>query len=155
MKLGAKIWPVAILFSILACVAACVATIIISLDYPVHLDDAYLSNHKVVDSNINEILANQKDFQAKYSFKFISDDKASITMSDSSAISDALKPKCVGLLTRPETNEFNHDLPCEIEQGVLSLKLPQRYERPGRWQILVRVNIADLSGFFKREFFVK
>lgn len=152
-KNSAKAWPIAIISSILACVAASVATIIISLDYPVEMDSAYLSNYKAVDAKINDILANQKEFEAKYEVKFLSDDKISVKLKASQGAPASLK--CAAILTRPETNAFNTDLPCAIDDGTIRLDVPQRFAKPGRWQILLRLSDDSISGFFRREFFVK
>ncbi|BCX80090.1 4-hydroxy-3-methylbut-2-en-1-yl diphosphate synthase [Campylobacter sp. 19-13652] len=153
-KNSAKAWPIAIISSILACVAASVATIIISLDYPVEMDSAYISNYKAVDAKINDILANQKEFEAKYAVKFISDDKISIKPRQD--LNEPLSIKCAALLTRPETNAYNADLPCSIgDEGIISLKIPSHFEKPGRWQILLRLSDDKISGFFRREFFVQ
>lgn len=182
-----KAWPIAIISSILACVAASVATIIISLDYPVEMDSAYLSTYKAVDAKINDILANQKEFEAKYRVKFISDDEISISLknnqilsqssndnnqndtsvatqnnpaktSDKKQLENALDGlKCAALLTRPETNSHNLDIACSIikDKFIIKLDLPKTFAKDGRWQILLRVSDGDISGFFKREFFVK
>lgn len=153
-KSSAKAWPIAIISSILACVAASVATIIISLDYPVEMDSAYLSSYKSVDAKINDILANQKEFEEKYEVKFISDDKISIKPRQE-AKDDGLNLKCAALLTRPETNAYNVDLPCSIGENFITLQIPHTFAKPGRWQILLRLSDADISGFFRREFFVQ
>ncbi|MDA3062161.1 MULTISPECIES: hypothetical protein [unclassified Campylobacter] len=66
------LWPYGIAFSIVAIIAACVATIIFSLDYPVHSDNFYFDKYQKVDENYNEIQISQAKFDEKYKI-FISD----------------------------------------------------------------------------------
>ena len=54
-------------------------------------------------------------------------------------------------LTRPETNEFNQDLPAKFENGFISV---DEFEVPqiGRWQVIVRLDDGEDAGFYKFEF---
>ena len=59
-------WPYGILLSLFAIVAACVATIIFALDYPVYEDDAYLQKYQQVNNNINELQLQDATFKRNY-----------------------------------------------------------------------------------------
>lgn len=147
-----KAWPIAIISSIIAIVISCIITIIISLDYPVEMDTSYMQKHQKVDETINEILADQTEFDNSYSVKFLSDDKIEIK---SKKTIDIKSLKYDILLTRPETNAFNQYLNGKFENGILHILLPATFSRPGRWQLLVRLSDNNISGFFRHEFFVK
>ena len=59
-------WPYGILLSLFAIVAACVATIIFALDYPVYEDDAYLQKYQKVNNNYNELQLQDAAFKRNY-----------------------------------------------------------------------------------------
>ncbi len=59
-------WPYGILLSLFAIVAACAATIIFALDYPVYEDDAYLQKYQQVNNNINELQLQDAAFKRNY-----------------------------------------------------------------------------------------
>ena len=60
------LWPYGIALSIVAIIGACVATVIFSLDYPVHSDNFYFDKYQKVDENYNDIQISQAKFDEKY-----------------------------------------------------------------------------------------
>ena len=127
-------WPYGILLAIILCVAACVATIIISLNHPVQLDSFYMDRYQNVDENINEIKAAQGRFEEKFSVGF-----------------GGAEFNAKILLTRPETNEFNKELGSSFQGQILKtdeISLPKE----GRWQILLKLNDGNDTGFYRFDF---
>ncbi|EDO7995038.1 hypothetical protein GZ689_002067, partial [Campylobacter coli] len=54
------------------------------------------------------------------------------------------------LLTRPHTREFDQKLLGQIQDGVLSVSLPQLEK--GRWQLKIKLSTDDeITGFFSYE----
>ena len=64
------LWPYGIALSIVAIIGACVATVIFSLDYPVHSDNFYFDKYQKVDENYNDIQLKQQNFENKYDVDF-------------------------------------------------------------------------------------
>ena len=55
------------------------------------------------------------------------------------------------LLTRPETNEFNKELDSSFQGQILKtdeISLPKE----GRWQILLKLNDGNDTGFYRFDF---
>ncbi|WP_169777646.1 FixH family protein [Campylobacter mucosalis] len=151
-------WPYGIVISILGCVALCVGTIWVSLDYPVELDGFYLQNKTIVNDNINEIIAKQKAFDEKFSvslktqkFKIGSDENVKIAITPKT--DEKINLNYQILLTRPDTNAYNKELNATINGNILTTsKIEPTLE--GRWQIMLKLSAQDIVGFYKLEFFV-
>ena len=158
-------WPYGILLSLFAIVAACVATIIFALDYPVYEDDAYLQKYQKVNNNFNEIQQKDENFKKNYevsvNLKPQFDEKKreiyeikSAQSLEFSVISkgdlDLNNIKSTLLLTRPHTKaqdkwlEFN-----KIQQtSIFSTALPSLEK--GRWQLKLRLEKNENSvGFYE------
>ncbi|MFC2491862.1 MAG: 4-hydroxy-3-methylbut-2-en-1-yl diphosphate synthase [Campylobacter curvus] len=148
-------WPYGILLAIILCVAACVATIIISLNHPVQLDSFYMDRYQNVDENINEIKAAQGRFEEKFSVGFGGAEfknlqgRFEFMIAPKSGELSNLNAKI--LLTRPETNEFNKELGSSFQGQILKtdeISLPKE----GRWQILLKLNDGNDTGFYRFDF---
>lgn len=153
-------WPYGILLSFVFIISACVATIVISLDHPVHMDNYYLSSYQDVDRKYNEIEISQKEFDQKYSVKLKSDE---FERQKDIEITIEFTPKNGGnlqnmksevLLTRPETNQFDRTLSTTLNANTLTTEKFQ-VDKQGRWQIMAKFNDGKDIGFYRLEFFVK
>lgn len=152
-------WPYGIVISIILIFCACIATIVISLDYPVHMDNYYLNSYQNVDRHYNEIQISQQKFEQKYDVKFaehsakIGEEFAlSLDISaKNSASLDGIKSEI--LLTRPETNEFNKNLKTTLSNSAITTE-NLSLDRPGRWQIMVKLSDGLDTGFYKFEFLI-
>lgn len=165
-------WPYGIVISIIAVFALCVGTIIVSFDYPVEMDHFYLEKYQNVNSDINDIIAMQKEFDKNFKVELltkefrIGNDKnvkisikplaqnANLQMTDDAK--NKIKQNILDLdyeilLTRPDTNAFNINLSATYSDGILVTSdiVPQL---EGRWQLMVKLKIKDLVGFYKMEF---
>lgn len=152
-------WPYGIVLSILACIVACIATIVISLDYPVHMDNFYFEKYQKVDKNYNEIQISQANFDKKYSVNLenigvlAENDfliKITITPKNSENLQNL---KAEGLLTRPETNKLDQKLDFSLKNGEF-ISQTINLKNPGRWQVMAKISDGSDTGFFKFEFLV-
>lgn len=153
-------WPYGIALSILACVALCVGTIWVSLDYPVEMDHFYLERYQKVDGNINEIIAAQKAFDAKYDVVLenknfsIKDDKNLKILLISKQNSPLPELKTQLLLTRPDSNANNIELNASVSENAL-ITSDFTLAKEGRWQLMLKIDDGSDVGFYKLEFFAK
>lgn len=150
-------WPYGIVLSIIACIIACIATIVISLDYPVEMDNTYLQKYQSVDQNINQILISQAKFEKNFSVKLIKNElklneQNSIEILVGKKSSELNSPKATILLTRPETNSHNLHLGSHYEGEILKTQ-PFLPNLVGRWQLIVKLDDTNSTGFYKFELF--
>lgn len=138
-------WPYGIMLSLVAIFVACVATVVISLDYPVYMDDFYLSKYQNVDKNYNEIQISQAKFEKKYSVSFTQnnvkvDTPTDISIKITPLLGQAL-PKFSSdvLLTRKFTTEFNKTFTLNSQGNEIII--PQvTLKDQGIWQIKVIIS---------------
>ena len=149
-------WPHAIVAMIIGCVVACGWTIKIALDNPVEMDTFYMQKYQQVDENINEIVKLQEAFDARFTLQYstekftLGQNKITLTLSDKSGnpINNAT---ALMMLSRPETNKENKEFkPTQSENGRYSFG-PFEINRPGRWQILSKIEVGEFKGYHKNE----
>lgn len=156
-------WPYGIILSIISIAAACIATVIISLDYPVYVDKFYFQKYQDVDKQYDVIHKQQKEFEKKYEVKLVKDLfntpnlnlEVEISSKDGSLLGNF---KYISLITRPETSEF--DFTPKIEQINKDNSIILRFSdfkasKKGRWQVLIKLNDGQLTGFYKLEIVIK
>ncbi|MCI6988887.1 MAG: hypothetical protein MR902_04860 [Campylobacter sp.] len=152
-------WPYGILLSIFAIACACVATVIVSLDYPVHMDDFYFNSYQKVDENYNAIQISQQNFDEKFAINLVNDQfnvdepvSIKFNLTDKNLVGyDALNVEV--LITRPDSSEFDKRPGFNIKDGILEIT-PFSVEKLGRWQILLKLSDKKDTGFYKFEIFV-
>ncbi|EGK7561868.1 hypothetical protein IO476_000856 [Campylobacter coli] len=169
LKSKKTFWPYGILISIFAIVVACIATIVVASNYPVYEDDFYFDSYQNVENNFNVIQKQQEQFDTLFKVEFQNDKVdfigkrkiASYAIDTDSylakfkitALSDKVNTqnlKSEILLTRPHTREFDQKLLGQIQDGVLSVSLPQLEK--GRWQLKIKLSTEDgIIGFFSYE----
>jgi nitrogen fixation protein FixH len=141
---------------ILATVVACAWTIKIALDNPVEMDTFYMEKYQKVDQNINEIIELQAKFDVAFDLGYsteqftIGQNSISLTLKEKSGkvVSDAT---ITLMLSRPETNKDNKTLkPTSSENGTYTFG-PFDINKPGRWQILTKIEKGDFKGYHKNE----
>lgn len=138
-------WPYGIMLSLVAIFVACVATVVVSLDYPVYMDDFYLSKYQNVDKNYNEIQILQAKFEKKYSVSFAQNHVKVDTPIDISIkiapLLDQVLPKFSSdvLLTRKFTTEFDKTFTLNSQGNEIII--PQvTFKDQGIWQIKIRIS---------------
>ena len=164
-------WPYGILLSLFSIVAACVATIVFSLDYPVYEDDAYLQKYQQVDNDFNKIQIQDANFKQNFEVgvnlaaKFDTKNRPFYEIKSAQNIEfnvvskanlspNTIKPTL--LLTRPHTSTQNQHLtlneiqasPDKIDTSIFSITLPALEK--GRWQLKLRLEKDENTiGFFE------
>ena len=149
-----RIWPYAIVISILLIVAASIATIVIAVKHPVEMDDMDMQDYHHYDANANDIISAKIYFDRKYDLSYESHsfelDNAVVAYKlvdkQGNPVNDA---KINIMVTRPgnHNTDLPFDAPTSIENGIYTFsvgKLPLE----GRWNILARILINDSERYF-------
>ncbi|NLY04357.1 MAG: hypothetical protein GXZ15_05950 [Campylobacter sp.] len=151
-------WPYAILICFLFIIMACVATVVIAVKNPLHMDTYYLENSESVDRNIIEIEASQERFDEKFSVTLVDKFLAIGKLFEAKVIvepknkDDAKEITGEILLTRPDTSEFDKSLNFNLEDNTIFIE-EFKVDKPGRWQLLLKLNDGTDTGFYKFELF--
>ena len=149
-------WPHTIVAMIIACIIACGWTIKIALDNPVEMDTFYMEKYQKVDQTINEIIELQTKFDAAFNLTYsteqftIGQNSITLKLTDKSGkiINDA---NIIMMLSRPETNKDNKQMKAsKVENGLYTFG-PFDIQKPGRWQILSKIEMGDFKGYHKNE----
>ena len=148
-----KIWPYAIVISILMIVAASVATVMVALEHPVEMSDSNMQEYHHYDKFANEFIAARIAFNKNYTITYESEkfdlDNAEIIykVTDSSGANiDNAKIDIV--LTRPDN--VNSDIVLNtptVANGHYTFnagKLPL----VGRWNIMAHVIAGENERYF-------
>lgn len=149
-------YPHVVVGMIIGCVVACGFTIKIAMDNPVELDTFYMAKYQQVDHSINTILELQEKFNAKFDLAYSTEKFAmgqnsiTIRLSDKSGqpVNDA---NVIMMLSRPDSNKENKEMkPSRVENGNYTFG-PFEITKPGRWQILSKIEIGEFKGYHKNE----
>ncbi len=143
-----KKWPWIIVLSILGVVGLSWWTVKIAVTHPVQLSDLDMQDYHHFDRDINGIIKARIAFNKKYDIQYITESfkpdraevKFKITDKSGTPVEDA---NLTLRLTRPGTHAFDRKLElADSKDGVYTFEtvtLP----KPGRWDILVRVQVGD------------
>lgn len=148
-----KIWPYAIVISILLIVAASVATVMVALEHPVEMSDSNMQDYHHYDKNANEFMAAKIAFNKNYTITYASEKLDlnnavaiyKVTDSSGAVVNDA---KLNIILTRPDNR--NSDIVLDspsVENGLYTFtagKLPLE----GRWNIMAHVVVGDNERYY-------
>lgn len=149
-------YPHAIIAIILGMVFTCGWVIKIAVSHPVELDTFYMEKYQKVDRDINEILELQQKFDAAFNLGYSTDKfvigqntiTLKLTDKNGQAVNDA---KALLMISRPETNQANKELsPSKVENGEYTFG-PFEITKPGRWQILSKIDVGEYKGYHKTE----
>lgn len=150
-------WPHSIVGSLLLIVLASAWTIKIAVQNPVEMDTFYMEKYQNVDENINEILALQEKFNAKFELRYstekfsMGDNTLMITLLDKQTLQAVSNADFTLMLSRPDSNQDNLTLSAsKIENGIYTF-FPLPINKPGRWQILTKVSVDGFKGYSKYE----
>ncbi len=141
-----RIWPYAIVISILLIVGASVATVVVALNHPVEMSDTNMQDYHHYDRNANYFIEAKIAFNRKYNIRYVSENldlndavlRYKVTDTSGAPVNNA-KFKIV--LTRPDNrdSDISMDKPT-VEDGLYTFeagKLPLE----GRWNIMAHVAI--------------
>ena len=152
-KSQGKVWPYAIVISILGIVAASVMTVVVAVQHPVEMSDMDMQNYHHYDANANDIITAQIAFDKRYSIAYASkelnQDNAvvvyKVSDKEGASVNDA---KINVVLTRPDNrnSDIVMDTPT-IENGLYIFdagKLPLA----GRWNIMAHVVVNGYERYY-------
>jgi len=148
-----KIWPYAIIISILLIVAASVATVIVALDHPVEMSDSNMQEYHHYDKYANEFIAAEIAFNKNYTITYESEKfdvngavvVYKLTENDGNVVNNA---KLDIVLTRPDNR--NSDIVLDnptVDNGLYTFnagKLPLI----GRWNIMAHVVVGENERYY-------
>jgi nitrogen fixation protein FixH len=147
-------WPIAITGMILTVVLLGIWTVKIAVKNPVQESNAYMMKYQDVDENINEILAKQKAFDARYTIDLsanrlkVGQNRVVVRVLDKSG-APVEGAKVVAIVQRPTTNEYNIDLDTFFYANGEYVSPPFELKGLGRWNIQVKVQVGDDKVGFK------
>ena len=147
-------WPHFILASIFAVASLCVWTVKIAVNTPVEMDSFYFDSYQNVELNYNDIIHKQQAFDKKYvidipkhDFKIGEENSLSLSIKelvDSRGVDDA---NVTVVITRPDTSRLDKKPALLSKKNGIYTFEPFKVEKPGRWQIMSKVTIGDLTAF--------
>ncbi len=151
-------WPHGIVLAIFGVFGLCVWTVSEASKHPVEMDSFYFDSYQNVELNYNDIIHKQQAFDKKYvidvpknNFKLGKENSIALSIkekADSSGIDDA---NVTVVITRPDTRQFDKKPKLVSQKNGLYTFEPFSVQKPGRWQILSKVTIGDLTSFTKLE----
>ena len=146
-------WPIIIALSIVGIIGASVMTVKVAMNNPVEMSDYGMQSYHDYDSNANQIIEAKIAFDKHYSITFATpqiSEKGTviaykITDKSGNPVDDA------GLevvLTRPDTTKLDISLDApSVEGGEYTFKAVD-LPKPGRWDILAKVQIKEYQRYF-------
>jgi len=152
-KSDGRIWPYAIVVSILLIVVAAGATIYVALQHPVEMSDSNMQEYHHYDKNANEFIAAKIAFDKNYTIAYLSEKLDinsavvvyKVTDSSGVVVNDA---KMDIILTRPDNR--NSDIVIDsptVENGIYTFnagKLPLI----GRWNIMAHIVVGENERYY-------
>ena len=158
LKKERNYWPHAIVTVLIFMVFACAMVVKIAMDNPVQMDSFYLEKYQQVDENINEIKEKQRIFEENFALvyktkKFTMGKTNSFEMSIKNIKNDSIvqNAEIRLVISRPDTNEFNQEFKLKSAKNGVFVFDGIKAEKPGRWQVLTKINIDDKSSFNRYE----
>jgi hypothetical protein len=156
-KQKVNFWPHFIVLSIFGVAGLCVWTVKIAVNNPVEMDSFYFDSYYNVDQDINNIILKQQAFDKKYHVTLPNKNFTIGTNSLTIKVDEIASGKGVDdanitvVITRPNTQRLDKK-PKQLssQDGVYSFE-PFEIKNLGRWQIMSKVTIGELTTFKKLE----
>ena len=156
-KAKSNYWPHFIVGSIFGVAGLCVWTVKIAVNNPVEMDSFYFDTYYNVDQDINNIILKQQAFDKQYKVNLpknnfvMGANTFALTVHEiesAKAINDA---NVTVVITRPDTQRLDKKPKLlSTENGIYTFE-PFDIEKLGRWQIMSKVTIGELTTFKKLE----
>jgi len=149
-----RVWPYAIVISILLIVVAAVATVVVAVKHPVEMSDMDMQDYHHYDRNANDIITAQIAFDQKYDLSYHSHsfDQENALVSyellekSGEPVNSA---KMHIMVTRP--GDHNSDMPFSapdvVENGIYTFNIG-KLPLAGRWNVLAEVTVGDDVRYF-------
>lgn len=145
---------------ILTVVVLGIWTIKVAVSNPVQLDNSYMMKYQDVDANINEIMARQRAFNAKYEVDMsqnrlkVGENRIQIRLKkkEGDSVENA---KIFAIVTRPTTSKEDIEIKTFTYLSDAYRSEPFTLKRQGRWNIELKIEIGEDIGFVTYKTFVK
>ena len=156
-KKKANYWPHAIVLAIFGVAGLCTWTVDMAVHNPVELDSFYFDSYQNVEQNYNKIMNSKKAFDKRYrveipreNFKIGSNSLtvAVKEIANNQAINDA---NITLVITRPDSRRFDKKPKLQSAKDGQYTFENFDIEKLGRWQIMTKVNVGELTTFKKLE----
>lgn len=150
-----RLWPIAIVLSIVAVVLLCVYTVMVAISKPVEPSDRFMQDYHSADNNINDIIANRIAFDKHYSLTILPMQLKKGENIVNFEIKEKSNGKPVGnatlslKLTRPDSTKSDV-VPKSINyvDGIYKATIDD-LPLEGRWDIMVKVNIGKFQRYYE------
>jgi len=153
----ANYWPHFIVASIFGVAGLCVWTVKIAVEHPVEMDSFYFDSYQNVDQDYNNIILQQQAFDKKYSVDIANNNFIIGMNSLTVSIKDLAGEKVISdanvtvVITRPDTQRLDKKPKVlSVDNGVYTFSNFD-IQKLGRWQIMSKVTIGELTTFKKLE----
>ncbi len=148
-----KIWPYAIVISILLIVAASVATVMVALEHPVEMSDSNMQEYHHYDKYANEFIAAKIAFNKNYTIAYVSEkfdinDAVVIYKVTDSSGAEVDNAKIDIVITRPDNR--NSDIILDnpsVENGIYTFNAG-KLSLIGRWNIMAHVVVGENERYY-------
>ncbi len=151
-------WPYGIAAAIFGVFGLCVWTVKKASSHPVQMDSFYFEDYHHVDRDYDKIYKDQHLFESRYRVSVLNKE---LTLNQPQQIQIKVAPKGAEhsikdanisiLITRPNTNEYNQKPLLHAKGEGLYISEPISVKLPGRWQVMSKITIDGVTGFFKNE----
>ncbi|WP_353661750.1 FixH family protein [Hydrogenimonas sp. SS33] len=154
-------WPYAIVGMILTVVLVGIWTIKVAVDNPVQEADDYMMKYQDVEENINEIMAKQKAFFARFDIDLsmnrfhLGENRVTVKVLEKKSREPVANAQIYAVVTRPTTKKYDKILKNFSYKEGRYVSEPFKIKRIGRWNIQVKVTVGKEVGFAKYKTFVK
>jgi len=152
-KSEGRIWPYAIVLSILFIIGASVMTVVVAVENPVQMSDTCMQDYHHYDANANSFIEAKIAFDKKYIISYASDklDKEHavvvyrVTDKEGNEVNDA---KINIVLTRPDNRDSDIELGTpSVAAGVYTFDVGT-LPLAGRWNIMANVLVGDNQRYY-------
>lgn len=148
-----KVWPYAIVLSILAIVAASVMTVVVAVKHPVEMSDQNMQDYHHYDANVNEFIKAKIAFDKRYKIAYAGEKldpqdavvAYRVTDVDGNSVDDA---KINIVITRPDNRDSDITLANPVVESGLYRFKAGKLPLKGRWDIMAHVVVGEYDRYF-------
>lgn len=159
-KKSKNYWPLILVAVFIPFAAGMVGTLKIAMSHPVAMDDSYLESYQKVDRHYNDFAAAQIEFSRDINGSLITpkmalgDNTLELSVIDKRSGMPVAGATIRGILTRPDTNALDRNLTF-APAGSGIYRASAAVDRPGRWQVKLRVDTGERHGMVVREYRIR
>lgn len=152
-KSEGRIWPYAIVLSILFIIAASVMTVVIAVENPVEMSDSNMQDYHHYDANANTFIEAKIAFDKKYIISYVSEklekEQAVVAYKVTDKAGNEVNSAKINIvLTRPDNCDSDIELNvASVKDGVYTFEVGA-LPLEGRWNIMANVVVGDNQRYY-------